>query len=179
MKGIVFTEFLEMVEQKFGYETVDHILTGNELESGGAYTAVGTYNYAEMVQLIVGLSEKTGLGIPVLLHEYGKYFFDVLYGSYPQFFDSMDEPFNFLESIEHHIHVEVRKLYPDAELPTFETDRVEENTLKMIYHSERKMSDFAEGLIIRTLDHYKTECKIDKKNIEEDGSIVQFLITKK
>lgn len=179
MKGIVFTEFLEMVEQKFGYETVDHILTDNELESGGAYTAIGTYNYAEMVQLIVGLSEKTGLGIPVLLFEYGKYFFDVLYGSYPQFFDSMDEPFNFLESIEHHIHVEVRKLYPDAELPTFETERIEEGTLKMVYHSERKMSDFAEGLIIRTLDHYKTECEIEKKNVKEDGSSVEFLIRKK
>jgi len=178
MKGIVFTEFLEMVEQKFGYETVDHILTDSELESGGAYTAIGTYNYAEMVQLIVGLSEKTGLTVPVLLHEYGKYFFDVLYSSYPQFFDALDEPFDFLESIEHHIHVEVRKLYPDAELPTFETERVGANTLKMIYHSERKMSDFAEGLIIRTLNHYKTACKIEKKNIQEDGSSVQFLITK-
>lgn len=28
--------------------------------------------------------------------------------------------FQFLKNIENYIHVEVRKLYPDAELPTFE-----------------------------------------------------------
>jgi hypothetical protein len=178
MKGIVFTEFLEMVEQKFGYDTVDLMLSENELESGGAYTAIGTYNYSEMVQLIVDLSTRTGLGIPVLLHEYGKYFFDVLLNSYPQFFQAEKEAFNFLESIERHIHVEVRKLYPDAELPSFETERIGNDTLKMIYHSERKMSAFAEGLILRTLDYYEVNCNIEKSNIAEDGSSVQFVITK-
>jgi|GEM_PF-5111920 hypothetical protein len=34
MKGIVFTEFLEMIEQKFDYEeAVDEILTKKELPS--------------------------------------------------------------------------------------------------------------------------------------------------
>ena len=178
MKGIVFTEFLEMVEDKFGYELVDKLLTENELESGGVYTAIGTYNYTEMVQLVTNLSERTGLEKSILLNEYGKYFFQVLLSSYPQFFQTMTEPFDFLESIENHIHVEVKKLYPDAELPSFESERLNENTLKMIYHSERKMSDFADGLIIKTLEHYKTPCNIEKKNMEEDGSVVQFIIQK-
>jgi len=42
MKGIVFTEFLDLVEEKFGMEMVDKIITQSELESEGAYTAVGT-----------------------------------------------------------------------------------------------------------------------------------------
>ena len=120
MKGIVFTEFLEMVEDKFGYELVDQLLTENELESGGVYTTVGTYNYSEMVTLVLHLSNQTEIAPSVLLNEYGKYFFQVLLDSYPQFFQSMTDPFDFLESIEKHIHVEVRKLYPDAELPSFD-----------------------------------------------------------
>ena len=42
MKGIVFTEFLEMVEAQFGLDTVDAIIENSDLPSRGAYTAVGT-----------------------------------------------------------------------------------------------------------------------------------------
>jgi len=41
MKGIVFTEFLEMVENKFSPELADRIIEGAEVPSGGVYTAVG------------------------------------------------------------------------------------------------------------------------------------------
>ena len=40
MKGIVFTEFLDMVEKEFGYETVDHIIENSELSSNGIYTCL-------------------------------------------------------------------------------------------------------------------------------------------
>ena len=49
MKGIVFTEFLEMVETKFGLETVDNIIENSDLKSEGIYTSVGTYDFNEMV----------------------------------------------------------------------------------------------------------------------------------
>ena len=39
MKGIIFTEFLDMVEKKFSIETVDHIIEVSNLSSGGSYTA--------------------------------------------------------------------------------------------------------------------------------------------
>ena len=178
MKGIVFTEFLEMVEQKFGYELVDKMLTENELESKGIYTSIGTYNYSEMIQLIVDLSARTEIAIPILLKEYGKYFFDVVHNSYSHFFNTVPNAFVFLESIENHIHVEVKKIYPDAELPTFETKMIDQDTLEMIYHSERKMADFAEGLILRTLDHFQDPCIINRENVKEDGSIVKFLLVR-
>ena len=34
-KGIVFTEFLEMVEQKFGMDMVNDLIDNNSLSSGG------------------------------------------------------------------------------------------------------------------------------------------------
>ena len=52
MKGLVFTEFLEMVESKFGLEVVDNIIEHSELPSGGVYTSVGTYDFNEMLSLI-------------------------------------------------------------------------------------------------------------------------------
>lgn len=178
MKGIVFTEFLEMVEEKFGYEVVDQIIEESKLPSGGAYTSVGTYSHAEMVQLLTGLSQKTNKDVPSLLKAFALYFFDTLEKNYPQFLERANGAFDFLESIENYIHVEVKKLYPDAELPTFETKMVADNSLEMIYTSERAMADFAEGLMERAIAYYGEKVTIARKKLREDGKRVQFIVTK-
>lgn len=178
MKGIVFTEFLEMVEKEFEYEMVDLIIEDSDLPSGGVYTSIGTYEFNEMVQLITNLSKRTKIGVPTLMNSYGKYLFHTFEKNYTPFFEKETDAFDFLESIENHIHVEVKKLYPDAQLPTFDSNRVGDKTLELVYKSERKMSDFAEGLIFKTLVYYNTEASIDKEFIEADGSVVKFIITK-
>ena len=132
MKGIVFTEFLELVEDKFGLEMVDNIITNSKLESEGVYTAVGTYSFSEMLQLLQHLSENTGISIDNLLLVYAEHFFSVIEKSYPGLLATYKDPIEMISSIENHIHVEVRKIYPDAELPTFEVVEKTENSLVMI-----------------------------------------------
>jgi hypothetical protein len=51
--------------------------------------------------------------------------------------------------------------------------------LEMIYYSERKMADFAEGLIEKSLEHYGETADIDRRNLTEDGSKVEFIIKKR
>lgn len=176
MKGIVFTEFLDMVESQFGYEVVDHILTESKLESNGIYTAVGTYPHSEIVQLLMNLSDKVGVDPALLLKAFGKYLFDTFLKGYPQFFSAVDNAFDFLHSIDKHIHVEVLKLYPDATLPKFESHQVDDQTMVMTYSSERKMAALAEGLIEKSIVHYNEECEINVENIVADGSKVKFTI---
>lgn len=178
MKGVVFTGFLELVEDKFGYEMVDKIIESSDLPSGGVYTSIGTYPHREIVQLVVQLSRHTEIPISALLKVYGQHFFSVLSTQYAHFLTNITSSFQMFESIHHYIHVEVKKLYPDAELPHFATNRLEENVLEMIYTSERKMSDFAEGLIESCLKHFGETATIEKMNLIEDGSKVRFLITK-
>lgn len=176
MKGIVFTEFLDMVEEKFGYEVVDEMLQAVPLESKGVYTSIGTYKHKEMVGLITFLHKKTGVPQSELLKTFGRYLFGTFKSNYGHFFSQADNAFDFLESIDNHIHVEVKKLYPDAQLPRFENKRVSDKKLEMIYSSERKMGDFAEGLIAKTLKHYKESATITKELLKEDGSLVKFTI---
>ena len=75
--------------------------------------------------------------------------------------------------------MEVKKLYPDAELPRFTSSRPSENTLELIYSSVRKMSAFAEGLIQDTALYYGEEIDIAQTLLEADGSKVKFTITKR
>lgn len=178
MKGVVFVGFFELVEKQFGYEMVDRLIEACDLESEGIYTAVGTYDHSEIVKLVSKLSEFTEIPVPDLLKTYAKFFGNNHLRKYEAFYKEANDTFSFLESIDGHIHVEVRKLYPDAELPKFESLRVDDQTLELTYISKRKMSDFAEGLIEDTIDYYKEKINIDKKLIKEDGSQVKFILTK-
>lgn len=178
MKGIVFTEFLEMVEDKFGYEVVDEIITKSNLNSNGIYTSIGTYPSGEMVSLVQQLHEKSGLELSVLYEVFGEYLFNSLIKAYGHMFVDMTDSFQMLKAIDHNIHVQVRKLYPDAELPKFEVTELNAKQLKMIYTSERKMGDLAIGLIRGCLAYFKETAEITKKSLTEDSKVVEFIISK-
>ena len=123
MKGIVFTEFLEMVEGKFSPELADRIIERAELASDGVYTAVGTYDHVEMVKLVSCLSTETGIDTADLLRSFGGV--QCSSGSMFYFQNTLKVQSSrsaFWKKIEDYIHVEVRKLYPEAELPSFHGD---------------------------------------------------------
>jgi len=174
MKGIVFTEFLELVETKFGFEVVDEIIEKSELESNGVYTSVGTYAFSEMVQLLTHLSKHTKLSIDDLLYVYGGHFFKVLQKSYGSILSSYPGPLELLNSIESHIHVHVRKIYPGAELPRFEVLEKNSDKMTMMYYSDRAMYSFAKALMENAFIHYGKKSSVEMKKIKEDGTQVQF-----
>ena len=145
MKGIVFTEFLEHVEEAFGPAMVESVIDACDLASGGVYTSVGTYPCEEMGKLIGALAELSGR-VPVsILHEFGGRLAETFHKAYPQHFKVPDF-FDFVESVDSHIHVEVMKLYPDAELPRFHTVSREQDRLVIDYVSSRGLENLAFGL---------------------------------
>ncbi|MCD8404827.1 heme NO-binding domain-containing protein [Tenacibaculum dicentrarchi] len=178
MKGIVFTEFLDLVEEKFGLEVVDKIISQSTLASQGIYTAIGTYSFSEMLQLLQHLSKHSGISIDDLLLLYAEHFFSVIENSYPGLLATYKEPIEMLASIENHIHVEVQKIYPDAELPTFIVKERTKNSLVMIYKSSRAMHHFGLGLMNKTFEHFNTSATIVLEKIKEDGTEVKFIIHK-
>ena len=55
--------------------------------------------------------------------------------------------------------MEVLKLYPDAELPSFRTELLSEHVLQMDYRSDRAMGALAHGLIEACGEHYDEDTK--------------------
>ena len=178
MKGIVFTEFLDLVEEKFGLEMVDAVISQSKLESKGVYTSIGTYSFSELLQLLQNLQTKTGISIDNLLLIYGEHFFSVIETNYKDLLSSYNDPIEMLASIENHIHVEVRKIYTDAELPTFIIKEKTKKTLILIYKSSRSMHHFGLGLMNKTFEHFNSKATIVLEKIKKDGTEVKFIITK-
>ena len=177
MKGIVFTEFLELVENEFGLEVVQQIIDECELDTEGVYTSVGTYSHKDMFKMVGKLSEIKGIPVPAVLTVFGEYFFTTLKTKYPVFVEKPNL-FSFLNSIDQYIHPEVLKLYPDAELPRFDAEIKSENEMMLNYRSSRKMSDVATGLIKGAANHFKENVDVVKISEENDGQIVMLKVNK-
>ncbi len=147
MKGVVFTEFLGMVEESFSADMVDDLIEATNPASQGAYTSVGTYPHEEIVAMVVELSRRSGSSVPELLESFGMHLFDRFSTLYPYLFPDARTSFDLLETVEAVVHVEVLKLYPDAELPGLVATRHDAGHLSLDYRSPRGMEDLAVGLI--------------------------------
>jgi len=154
MKGMIFTELLEMVEATWGPEAVENLLTATPTSTAGAYTAVGNYPAAELVALASTLCRQHNMSMSALQEAFGGRIHTLFTQRYGHFFLRAGGCFNFLQGIENYIHVEVRKLYPDAELPTFTYPHVDATTLVMRYQSQRPLAHFALGLIRASIAHF-------------------------
>jgi hypothetical protein len=175
MKGMVFTEFLDMVENKFSADMVDDIIDDANPESGAAYTSVGTYDHQELVDMVVALSKRTEIPVDTLVKVFGEHVFTIFATNYPSFFADVPDALTFLSGIEDIIHAEVIKLYPDAQLPKFDC-HFEGETLIMDYQSPRHFSDLAEGLIKGCGAHFGENLQIDRHDISAD--VTRFTVSR-
>lgn len=182
MKGLVFTEFLEMIEENFSLEIVEKIIEQSNLPNNGAYTAVGTYDFHELVRLVTNLGAEVKISVSDLQIAYGKYLFKKLRDRYVNLVGKIPTFFDFLKQLDQYIHVEVHKLYSDAELPRFECKELDEKTVQMKYRSKRPFADLAEGLIRGCADFYHEKVNIKRETLpKEDENKINcelFTITK-
>lgn len=178
MKGFIFTEFLELVEDKFGLAMVDKIVAQSNLESGGAYTAVGTYEFAEMLQLISNLSTNTDVSVDDLLMVYSEHLFAVLIKTHPDLVKYYKDPMDLLASIESHIHVEVQKIYPDAQLPSFVIEERTDAKMVMVYKSDRALYMLGKGLMLETFKLFDVPVEISLEKLNDAGTEVRFFVNK-
>ncbi|BBP45420.1 guanylate cyclase [Thiosulfatimonas sediminis] len=179
MKGIVFSEFIELVEDKFGLEMADNIIEESNLPSQGAYTQVGTYDHTELITLVGKLSEHSGIAVEDLVTLFGEHLLQRFLALYPQFFENVNNCFDFLDTIENKVHIEVKKLYPEAELPSFDSQQSGQS-MQLIYRSNRPFSALAYGLIRGSASYFKENIDIEMEDRSSDHkSFVVFTLTKK
>lgn len=179
MLGMVFTELVEMVEDRFSPEIADQMLVAADLPHGGSYTAVGYYPHEEIVRLVVALSQITGAPVDTLVQAFGRHLAGVFSANYAGFFSDKPTAFDLIASIDAEIHREVRKLYPDAQLPQFEVLRRDQRSIELAYRSPRSMEALATGLLEGVGDFYRTPLDVTYRKADEAGgpTIFQVVLT--
>ena len=133
-----------------------------------------------MVEMVSHLSSHTGMSVPELLRHFGRHLFFRLSTHHPTFLQNHRGVFSVLRALDNHIHVEVRKLYSNAELPTFEHEQLTDDCLALTYSSTRRMADLAHGLIEGCIAHFDEPVRMERADLPDDdlGARTRFTLTK-
>lgn len=169
MRGLVFTEFFDMVESIFGPDMVDYLIENTQPASQGAYTAVGNYDYAELAHMIKELSRQTGTDAEYLLTALGKHLGAQFARKFPQFFEETGNTLDFIKRLDKHIHFEISQIYPEAQLPKLKVVQNSVEDITLIYKSERPLADLAHGLILQVSHHFNEQLNIKINKTTEKG----------
>ena len=166
MKGLVFTTFYAHCEEQYGADMLDDIIDDANLPNKGAYTSVGTYPFQEIVALITALVRRTGQSLPAVLEQFGRACFGKWVSYVPAHFENKDL-FDILAGIDDFHEFEVRKLYPDAELPSFKVESRSDRELVLRYFSCKPLADLAAGVIKGAAAHLGEEISITHRPVTD------------
>lgn len=158
MKGIIFNLLERVVRRRHGEDAWDDLLEA--AGSDGVYTAIGSYPDEEFLRCIVAGAAASGTSRDAFLRGFARDAMPLLAASYPHFFEGHGGTRDFLETLNDVIHAEVCKLYPGADVPTFELEAEPDGDLALRYRSARKLCPFAEGLIEGAADHFQEDVRI-------------------
>ncbi len=170
MKGIIFNLLENLVIDKFGDEIMEEIFEEAEFSvDAPPFIATETYPVSDLVAIVALLSEKSNIPIDDLIYEFGKYMFPNLADKYPVFFKDVDSPLEFLKNVNDIIHVEVRKIFTEANPPIVKIEDINQNKATLHYSSERKLCRLLEGLLDGVAIHFGKKITYNHKQCMKDG----------
>lgn len=177
MKGAVFTEFIEFVEETFSFETSDIML---EPENGidKIYTQAGNYPIEELVMMILSVNETEKVEVEDIIYQFGVYLFPKLVRMAPFLVSSAVGTLEVISKVDTYIHIEVKKLYPEADLPKFEVKKLEKDYLEIEYISEKRLEILAKGLMMGASKYFNETIQVDLDVINEEPHTVLFKVKK-
>lgn len=169
MKGIIFTQLSRLIEETQGIACWNEVLEEVQPASQGIYVGTNTYPDEELMDIVHCLSQKLHTPITDLLYNFGAYLFPVFAQKYAIFIPEHIKLKEFLKTVDQIIHVEVLKLYPEASTPTINCEDPNDNTLTMLYSSQRKLCPLALGLIHGASTHFKEKITVNHTQCMHHG----------
>lgn len=174
MKGIIFNALEEFVNENFGEGTFDFLVEKSLPDKEDTYVGPGTYSDEELFKIVETAVEVKNLDLEETLKGFGVFLFTILAGKYPQFLEPFDNAKDFIKTVHDIIHVEVRKLFPEAETPSFSFFNESKNTISLRYESKRKLFTLAEGLIEGAGNYYNQKITINRSDTNTDQGYCVF-----
>ena len=170
MKGVIFCYLKELISEKFGEKVWYKIVDLCPLKKKPVYIKPESYPDSDFLQIVEKASEENKESPTQFIQNLGKKLFPKMARDYPIFVSNFDHPKPFLLTVENIIHVEVKKLYPDAELPKFTYTDSGLDSLIIDYSSPKKLCSLMEGLIIGCSEFYGYDVEINHSPCIHDGS---------
>jgi hypothetical protein len=167
LQGIIFNLLEEVLSRDHGESFWDLLLQETGVE--GAYTSIGTYPDAEIVDLISAAAARLNAPADEVLRRFGVAAIPLLQRRYPAFFSTHVDTRSFVLSLNGIIHPEVHKLHPGARCPVFGFEGAVEGPLHVTYDSPRGMCRLAQGFIEGTAGFYNEQVLVMHERCMHNG----------
>lgn len=156
VKGVIFNILEGFVTETWGEEVYDEILRSCPLHTKTAFIGPGTYPDTDLMTIVARTVDRLGVTVPEALHAFGRYAFPHLARRVTPIIAGFDHPKPFLMALDSVIHVEVRKLWRDAETPRLTYTDTGAASLVLHYASKRQLCPLVGGLLEGLADHFHT-----------------------
>jgi hypothetical protein len=167
VNGVIFNVVEEVVTDELGAGTWDTLV--DTCPVSGSYTSIGTHDDAELLALVGGITETTGLPANDAVVLAGRRGFGRLASRHSNLVDNVSGSRDLLGQLNDVIHPEVLKLYPEAAVPHFAVLSDEGNSVEVLHESEKQLCRLAEGLILGAADHFDEPVAVEHTTCANDG----------
>ncbi len=169
MKGIIFVLLEDFLVERLGAKDYEAMIAACGLKTRDPFQVHQTYPDDDLFKILLNAADRLSLGLSDVLRHFGEFCFPCLVRRYPVFVQPYDHPKPFIQSVQRIIHVEVRKLYPDAETPIFRYQDPAPDRLIIEYESKRRLCHFMEGIIKGVETHFRCPIRVRQSRCVHTG----------
>lgn len=178
MKGIFFTEFLEMAEKDYGHNLTEKIISELGVGNNGVYESEIGYPCAQFVELCELLGREIGNSSSDIAKNFGEYLFSRLVILFRPNFAGNSNIFEFLDQVDEFIHEKMQNSFPALKIPKFRAIKINESTFQISYQTEKILVDLAIGLLMGCQRFFNEEITLNTEYISERSKLVCFTLSK-
>ncbi|WP_372751431.1 heme NO-binding domain-containing protein [Labilibaculum sp.] len=178
MKGIFFTELLEMTEKEYGIDITEKIIAELGVGNNGVYEATYDYPYTQFVEMCDILSNEVKNSVSDLVKNFGEYLFSRLVILFRPDFAGNTDVFEFLGQIDDFIHHSIQERFTKVEIPRFKAIQINDSTFQISCQSEEVLIDLAIGLFMGCQRFFNEELTLKTEFISKRSKLVCFTLSK-
>lgn len=148
MKGLLFNVVQDVVEQRYGPDVWDDVVRRAGVD--GAFTSLGSYDGVEFERIVGAIANVRGITLDEAFVLLGRHGFAELSAHHSHLIDHGRGWRDILASLDDEIHVDVLRVFRDAQVPRFRVlaGADGDGPLLIHYRSKRELCRLAEGLIL-------------------------------
>ncbi|QFU00714.1 Heme NO binding protein [Halomonas sp. THAF5a] len=160
MKGMIFVELMNFMDESFGADFTERVIEQADLPNEAAFTTVGNYPSEHAGALVEAASLLADADAAGLCEAFGRYLFQRFEVRFPHLLHRYASARELLDHVQSHIHEEVKVIYPGATPPSVTTHECEGGFI-VAYRSHRAFAHIAFGLVQQCIVFYSEHSRVE------------------
>ncbi|OCQ22147.1 hypothetical protein A7985_10180 [Pseudoalteromonas luteoviolacea] len=177
MKGHIFMLLEDFISEVAGDEVLYEALEECSFDSSKGFVRTENYPDEQLVELVNIVVGKMGISISEAHFSFGQWLYPKLSNLLPSQFTQYPHPAHVLKQLDDLHHVELKKLYPDAQPPAFQYNVTGPYTAQLIYTSPRRLFDLVKGVLAGMSSYYAVNIEVEvQHNWQGNNNCANFLL---